>query len=501
MYDVVVIGGGSAGRSIARAAAHVGARVALIEKQRAGAGTSVSAGWPSKGLVQAARLAHQLKGTSRFGINTPSSQVDFAAVMAHARGVAQKLVARDWAEIAATKAIEIHHGSATFAAYDTVEVDGARLPSHRFIIASGSRAAIPTIPGLAESGCLDTDSIWTLSSLPKRLIVITTEPVGLEFAQCFARLGSEVTVLALSAILPRDDPEAGSLVLKHLAEEGVMIRTSVEITKVESRGTEKVCTIRDAATGASGEVAAAAILVTAGRVANVEGLNLEAIGIHADPVHGIEVDEYLQTHSTRVYAVGDVLMKHFSSHVALQEATVAFQNAVLRIRKKIDYATIPWATFTDPEVAGIGITEARAKAAELPCRVYRLGYGQVDRAVIDGCTDGFAKVVTSPGGKILGATVVGQDSSMLIHELALAMARGLPLHDLAAAVPIDPSYGSVVHQLALQARAVKLEKGYVQSALKIFYGFVPRAAAGNGSSASEPAPAPPAPEAHHGPSH
>jgi pyruvate/2-oxoglutarate dehydrogenase complex dihydrolipoamide dehydrogenase (E3) component len=471
----------------------------LIEKVRVSAGASGFRGWPSKGLMQAARLAHQQSGTSRYGISGGSGQVDFAAVMAHARGVANKLAERDWAEMEVHKEIEIHHGSATFAAYDTVEVDGALLPSHRFIIASGSRAAVPAIPGLAESGYLDADSIWTLSSLPESLIVITTEPVGLEFAQCFARLGSKVTVLTENAaILPRDDPEASALVTKDLIDEGLEIRTAVEITKVLSRGAEKICTIRDAATGATSEVAGSAILVTAGRVANVEGLNLEAIGIHADPVHGIEVDEYLQTHSTRVYAVGDVLMKRFSAHVALQEATIAFQNAVLRFRKKMDYATIPWATFTDPEVAGVGITEAQAKADEIPSRVYRLGYDQVDRAVIDGCTDGFAKVVTSPGGKVLGATVAGQDSSMLIHEIAIAMVRGLPLHDLAAAVPIDPSYGSVLHQLAVQARAGKLERGYIQTALKLFYGFIPRSVPGNGSSASEPAPAP---ESHHGPAH
>jgi pyruvate/2-oxoglutarate dehydrogenase complex dihydrolipoamide dehydrogenase (E3) component len=502
MYDVVVIGGGSAGRSIARAAAQVGARVALVEKQRGAGDKSDLACWPSKGLVQAAKLAHQLKGTTRFGISTVSSPIDFAAVMAHVHGVALKLAERDRTETAEQKGIEFHHGSATFTAYDTVEVDGALLPSHRFIIATGSRAAIPVIPGLADSGYLDTESIWGISSLPKSLIVITTEPVGLELAQCFARLGSNVTVLTEStAILPRDDPEASALVTKHLTEEGLTIRTAAQVTKVESRGAEKTCTFRDTATGADREVGAAAILVVAGRVANVEGLNLEAIGIHTDPVHGIEVDEYLQTHSTRVYAAGDVLMKHFSAHVALQEATVAFQNAVLRIRKKMDYTTIPWATFTDPEVAGVGITEERAKADELPCRAFRVELGQVDRAVIDGCTAGFAKVVASPAGKILGASVAGLDSSMVIHEIALAMARGVPLQDLAAAVPIYPSYGSVPHQLAVQARAGKLEKGYIQKALKIFYGFIPQGTAGNGPSDSGPAQAARAPEAQHGPAH
>ena len=457
MYDVVIIGGGSAGQSIARAAAQVGARVALIEKRRSGAEKSGSACWPSKGLVQAAKLAADLKKTPRFGISATVRQIDFAAVMAHVHAVADELAKRESAETAEQKGLEIHHGAAAFSAYDTVEVDGKLLPSHRFIIATGSRAAIPPIPGLAESGYFDAESIWSLTSLPESLIVITTESAGIEFAQCFARLGARVTILTDSAtILEHDDAEASELVTKRLTDDGLAIRTGAQITKVESKGGEKICTIRDRATGSSSEIAGGAILVTAGRAANVEGLNLEAIGIHADSANGIEVDEYLQTHSSRTYAVGDVLMKHFSTHVALQEATVAFQNAVLRICKKMDYALIPWATFTDPVVSGVGLTEARARAAELPCRAYRLGFDQVDQAVIDGCVGGFAKVVTTPAGKILGATVVGQDSTMIIHEIALAMARGVRISHLAAAVPIDPSYASVLYQLGLQARAVKL---------------------------------------------
>ncbi len=504
MYDLVVIGGGSAGRSVAASAARVGARVALIEKDRLEGKKSGSVCWPSKGLIQAAGLVHRLKETPRFGINTATPQVDFAAVMAHVRALSETLAERESAAILAQKGVEIHHGAAAFSAYDTVQVDGKLLPSHRFLIATGSRPVMPEIAGLAESGCLDSDSIWTLSSLPQSLTVITTEPVGIEFAQCFARLGSKVTVLSESdAILPLDDPEASSLVTKHLANEGLTIHTGVEITKVESRGGDKVCTFREKSTGSGKETVSAAVLVTSGRIANVVGLNLEAAGVHADPAHGIEVDEYLQTHSTRVYAVGDVLMKHFSAHVALQEAMTAFQNAVLRIRKKMDYSAIPWATFTDPMVAGVGTTEARAKAEEVPCQVYRIGFDEIDRAVIDGQTDGFAKVVASPTGKILGAAVAGGDASMIIHEIALAMAKGLPLQDLAAAVPIDPSYGSVLRELAVQAKAGRLEKGYIQTALKIFYGFMPRSGAGNGPSAPGPPPetAAPAPDAHGGHGH
>jgi pyruvate/2-oxoglutarate dehydrogenase complex dihydrolipoamide dehydrogenase (E3) component len=480
MYDLVVIGGGSAGRIVASAAARVGAKVALVDRARLGERTSGAVCWPSKGLFQAARRVHEMRGTERFGIKTGDPQIDFAAVMANVRAIAGALEHASSAEILTPKGIEIHQGSAAFSAYDTVQVDGKLLPSNRFVIATGARAVPPDIPGLVECGYLDSESIWSLRALPGSLTVITTEPVGLEFAQCFARLGSKVTVLTtLGSLLPRDDPEASSLVAKRLTDEGILIHTGVEFLKVEPRGAEKVCTFRDRATGNGGETASEAILVTAGHVANVGQLNREAVGIHADAAHGIEVDEYLQTHSTRAYAVGDVLLKHFSAHVAEQEAMTAFQNAVLRIRKKMDYATIPWATFTDPVVAGVGITDAHAMAEEIPCRVYRVGFAEVGAAVIDGATDGFAKVVASPNGRILGATVAGGESSMIIHALALAMDDGLSLQKLGAAVAIDPSYGRVLSLLAHQAKAATLEKGYTHAAVKLFYGFMPRAAAGD----------------------
>ncbi len=455
--------------------------------------------WPSKGLFQAARLARELSGGTRFGITLGTPQTDFGAVMAHVRAVTLALESRDSAAVLKGKGVEIHNGSAAFSAYDTVKVDGELLPSQRFVIATGSRAVAPEIKGLSGCGYLDSESIWSLSALPKSLTVITTEPAGIEFAQCFARLGSKVTVLTdLDSIVPHDDPEAAALVMKRLTDEGLAIHTGVEVTDALSRGAERVCKFRDKKTRSSGEAASEVLLVTAGRRANIDGLELESVGIHADGVHGIEVDEFLQTHATRVFAVGDVLMKHFSAHVAEQEALTAFQNAVLRIRKKMDYTTIPWVTFTDPTVAGVGITEARACAEEVPHQVHRVGFDEIDLAVIEGQTDGFAKVVATPAGKILGATVVGRDPDMIIHELALAMAKGLPLQELAAAVPIEPSYGRVLRELAIGAKAGKLEKGYIQTALKLFYGFMPRAGAGNGASAGSTveAAAPPGPGDH-----
>ncbi len=353
------------------------------------------------------------------------------------------------------------------------------------MIATGSRPAIPAIPGLAEAGYLDDRTLWSLESLPESLTIIGAGPTGIEFAQCFARFGTKVTVLAESPrILPDEDSEAADYLAMRLEDEGVALRLGVAITKVEVRGERKVCIFHDPAGGSTGEVAGSLILVAAGRLAQVDGLNLEAVGVHADPQHGIEVDDYLQTHASRVYAIGDVLMRQQYAHAAEREADVVFQNAVLKRRRRMDYSTIPRATFVHPEVAGVGITEDQARAEQREFRVYRAPFAEVDRARIDGRTEGFAKVVATPAGRILGATIVGPDASLVIQEFTLALEKGLGLGAIAAATPIYPTYAGIARLLAGQFVATRLERGFIQTALKVFYGFMPRAAAGNGSAHS-----------------
>jgi pyruvate/2-oxoglutarate dehydrogenase complex dihydrolipoamide dehydrogenase (E3) component len=488
MYDLVVIGGGSGGLSVATAAAKVGAKVALIEKDRLGGEATFAACVPSRGLTQAARLVHQLSSAGRFGLRTGTVEVDFAAVLARVRAVGEEFARGESAEVLQAKGIEVIHGSAAFEAYDTVLVNATtRVPGQRFVIATGSRPAVPAIPGLAEAGYLDNHSLWSLAKVPESLIILGSEPAGLEFAQCFARFGAKVTVLSPSPrILPDDDAEASDVMTQLLTAEGLTIKAGVEVTKVEVRDGKKVCKFQDPATGATNEAAGAEILLAAGRLANVENLNLEAVGLHGDAEHGIEVDDYLQTHSTRIYAIGDVLQRHQYAHFAECEAAVAFQNAVLRIRKKMDYSGIPWATFVDPEVASVGITQARAEEERRPVRVYRVSFGEIDRARIDGCIEGFAKVVATPSGKILGATVVGHDASMIVQEFVLALKKGLGLNDIAAAVPVYPTYAGVAHRLASQFREGRLGNNYVKSALRLFYGFIPRVDAGNGTAESNP---------------
>jgi pyruvate/2-oxoglutarate dehydrogenase complex dihydrolipoamide dehydrogenase (E3) component len=491
MYDLVVIGAGSAGLGVATAAAKVGARVAVIEKKPAGGSSSIAARVGSKGLVQAARLAHEVRQAARFGVNTGPPSIDFAAVMRRVRQVAAEIARSESAEALAAQGIDVYQGSASFAAYDTVLVDEhTRVAGHRFVIATGSRPAVPEIPGLAEARYLDGESIWSLEKLPESLVVVGADPRGLEFAQCFTRLGSKVTVLTDSPrLLPQEEPEASELLTRLLSAEGVVIRTGVEITKIEIRGASRVCRFRDPATDTADEIAGESILLASGQRANIESLNLDAVGIHGDADNGIEVDDYLQTHSTRIYAIGDVLLRLPYTHAAQREAAVAFQNAVLRIKKKIDYSRLPRATFLDPELAAVGLTEAQASALERPTRVYRVDFADIDRARIDGRTDGFAKVIATPSGKITGATVVGENAGMILQELVVAMRANLSLGDLAGAVPIYPTYAAAIRHLANQHREGRLERGYVQTALKLFYGFVPRVAGRNGPPA-KPAEAP-----------
>jgi pyruvate/2-oxoglutarate dehydrogenase complex dihydrolipoamide dehydrogenase (E3) component len=484
MYDLVVIGGGAGGLSVASAAAKVGAKVALIEKHRLGGGSTFAAGVPSKGLVQASRLVHAIRGADKLGVRCGPLQVDLPRVMGHIRAVVDDFARRDSAESLQQRGIEVFHGSAAFEAYDTVRVDDRPLNGQRFVIATGSRPLVPEVPGLAEAGYLDNYQIWTLTSLPGHLIVMGTEPAGLELAQCFARLGSRVTVVAAAdRILPRDEPEVSEFVMKALAAEGVSFKLGVQITKVEVRNGQKVCKYGETSgvAEASGELSGSDILVAAGRLANVEGMNLDAVGVHGDAEHGIEVDDCLQTHSTRVYALGDVLLRHPYNHVAEREAAIAFQNAVLRLRKKMDYSRLPWATFVEPEVASVGISEHQALSEVRSVRVFRVDFNEIDRARIDGRPDGFAKLVATPSGKILGATVVGAEAAMIVQEFVLAMESGIGLSDMASAMPVYPSYAAVAHHLANQFQESRLlGKGYIQTALKFFYGFVPRVSDNNG---------------------
>jgi pyruvate/2-oxoglutarate dehydrogenase complex dihydrolipoamide dehydrogenase (E3) component len=495
MYDLVVIGGGAGGRTLAALAAGVAARVALIEKAAAEGRPRLSPRLASKALVRAARLAHDARRAAPFGIAAAPS-VDFRAVMARVREVG---AATDPAERLEAPTLDLISGSATLEAYDTVLVDGTRRVSgRRIVIATGSRPAVPKIAGLSEAGFCDVETVWGLSSLPESMIVLGAGAVGLELAQAFARLGSRVTVLeSAERILPHDDPDTSQRVRALLESEGLEIHTAVTVTEVGLRDGRKVVAYRERPSSGTAEAVASELLVSAGRLANIEDLNLEAVQIHADPERGIEVDDFLQTHAPHIYALGDVIGQHPSAHAALREAHVVFQNAVLRLSKRIDYRAIPRVTFTDPEVAAVGLSEAEALREDPDARVHRVELAETDRARIDGESGGFAKIVASPNGKIRGATIVGPGASGTIQELVLAFERGLKLGDLAATVRPYPTYGEAIQHLAEQAQATRAES-FIRGALRWFYGFgASEGTNGPASQASEPAPEAAHPDAGH----
>jgi pyruvate/2-oxoglutarate dehydrogenase complex dihydrolipoamide dehydrogenase (E3) component len=503
MYDLVVIGGGPGGLSVARAGARLGARVALVEKRALGGECTHTACVPSKALLEAARLAHKIRGAGGYGLRVAGPEVDFAAVMGRVRGVVTEFGGSGTGDSLRARGIDVFLGTPTFEAYDTVVIDGqTRLNAQRFVIATGSRPAVPAIAGLADVGYLDNNSIWSLDTLPPELIILGAGPTGIEFAQAFARLGSKVSVVCDSTdILPSEDPEVSVRVQALLAAEGIEFRTGVALTGVARRDGRIVCTMKGPGGGAPGEVSGTHLLVAAGRLANVEGLNLEGVGIHADPVHGIEVDDFLQTHSSRIYAIGDVLQKHDFTHSAEREAAIVVQNALLRIPRKIDYSALPWATFTDPEVATVGLTEAAARAQHPEVRVLRAELSEADRARIEGHTDGLAKVMVIPSGKILGATIISPEAALVLQEFVLAMEHGLTLQDIAETVHPYPTYAGLARRLANAFLASRQEASPVQRALRWFRGYQVRTGSEEAVTATAPAPAGQANGHEHGHGH
>ncbi|MGQ9837319.1 MAG: dihydrolipoyl dehydrogenase family protein [Cyanobacteriota bacterium] len=465
-YDVVVIGAGSAGLVVASAASQLKAKVLLVEGSDRIGGDCLWYGCvPSKSLIHVAHTVHQIRQAAasglvfschRTGIPLKDLQVDYLKVYQHIRS-AQEFIANhaDSPERFRKLGVEIVFGKGHFVDERTFEVEGQRVQARAFVVATGSRPWIPPLPGLAEVGCLTNESVFDLRRLPKSVAVIGAGPIGCELGQALARLGSEVTLIASrDSILPKEDPEAAQVVQQQLAQDGIRILTQARAQKVSQENGEK-CLYIEAKNGNDSKVIRAEeILVAAGRIPNLEGLSLEAAGVQYSP-QGLQVNAKLQTSNPRIYGCGDVIGGYQFTHVAGYEAAVALVNALFLPIRKASYRVIPWATFTEPELARVGLTESEAQQRYgKEVMVLKHKFAEVDRAQAEAATLGFAKLICRRKGQILGAHLVGAHAGELIHEVVLAMSHKLPVSALTG-IHIYPTLSEVTAKAALQHRKQK----------------------------------------------
>lgn len=459
-YNLVVIGAGTAGLVTAAGAAILGAKVALVERDLMG-GDCLNFGCvPSKALIRSARAATEVRDAARFGVEVPpGTRVNFPAVMERMRKLRAELSPIDSASRFRGLGVDVFIGDGRFIAPDCVEVDGKKLRFKKAAIATGARAAAIPIPGLAEAGYLTNETVFSLTELPRRIVVIGAGPIGCELAQVFQRFGAEVAILEVAPqILIREDRDAADRVERAIVRDGVNIVTGCKITGVERRGTEKVIALERE--GVRREIAADEIIIGVGRVPAVEGLNLEAATIEYDNQNGVKVDDYLRTTNPLVYAAGDVASVYKFTHLADAQARMILRNALFFGRQRVSQLTIPWCTYTDPEIAHVGLYEAEARQRGIEVTTYTQELSEVDRAVLDGETDGFVKVHVRKGSdRIVGATIVASHAGEMISELTTAIAAGVGLGKL----------GDVIHPYPTQADAIRRAAGlYTRTRLTPF---------------------------------
>jgi pyruvate/2-oxoglutarate dehydrogenase complex dihydrolipoamide dehydrogenase (E3) component len=418
--DLCIIGAGSGGLSVAAAAAQLGRKVVLIEKGTMGGDCLNSGCVPSKSLIAAAKLAHAMRHAKPFGIEPVEPKIDFQAVHDHIHGVIAAIAPNDSIERFEKLGVRVIKAEARFADRETVIAGTEEIRARRFVLATGSTAAVPPIPGLADVPYLTNESIFDLTTLPKHLIVIGGGPIGLEMAQAFQRLGAAVTVIEAEEPLGKDDPELTSLVLAALTSEGIQIRAKTRVTRI---GKTKSGIVVETA---SGEVIGSHVLVATGRRPTVEGLGLKEAGIGYSS-KGITVDPGLRTTNRRVYAIGDAIGAPMFTHAANYHAGLVIRSALFKLPVKARHDGFPRVTFTDPELAQAGLTEAEARQRFPDIKVLRSPFHDNDRAQTERRTEGLVKAIIGPRGKILGAGIVSSEAGELIQPWILAMNAGLSI--------------------------------------------------------------------------
>lgn len=440
--DICVIGAGSGGLSVAAGAAQMGARTVLIERGAMGGDCLNTGCVPSKALIAAAKHAHDMTDGARFGVTAAKPDIDFARVNAHVKGVIAAIAPNDSIARFEGLGVKVLQGDARFKDRHTVIVGNTEIRARRFVIATGSRAAAPPIPGLDVTPYLTNETIFDNTTCPEHLIIIGGGPIGMEMAQAHRRLGAKVTVIEAARALSKDDPELVLFVLDRLAREGVEILEGSPIARVAA-ATGKI-----AVTLENGRVIEGShLLVATGRTPNIETLDLDKAGV-TFTAKGVNVDDRLRTANRKIFAMGDVIGGLQFTHVANYHAGIVIRNALFRLPAKLDYGNIPWVTYTDPEIAHVGETETEARARYMKINVLRWHLAENDRAQAMRETEGQIKVVTDMHSRILGCTIVGPNAGELILPWVLAKSRGLKLSAMASLTVPYPTLSEISRRVA-----------------------------------------------------
>jgi pyruvate/2-oxoglutarate dehydrogenase complex dihydrolipoamide dehydrogenase (E3) component len=437
-YDLVVLGGGTGGLIASLIAAGVGARVALIERERTGGDCLWTGCVPSKSLLAAAELAHRMRHADAVGLEPVTPEIDFARVMKHVSGAIEAIEPHDSPERLRAAGVEVIQADGRFTGPGTAQAAGRELRYRAAIIATGARPSLPPIPGLSEAEPLTTDTVWELRELPDRFVVLGGGPVGCELAQAFARLGSRVTLVEMvDRLLPREEPRASELIASRLMQDGVDVRVGQRTRKAQPANRAHELVLEGA--GGPETVPFDRILVATGRTPRTDGLGLDTVGVDVDPSGAVVVDARLRTSAHGIYAVGDVTGLLPFTHVAAHHARVATPNALFHARGQVS-ADLPWVTFTDPEVARVGITEAAARERwGERATIAESDYRELDRAITAGQAYGFAKLVADPHGRLVGATVAAPGGGEAIAELTAWVSRGEKLDAVSRTVHAYPT--------------------------------------------------------------
>ena len=454
-YDLCVIGGGSAGLVAAAGAAALGAKVALVEKHKMG-GDCLNYGCvPSKALLHSAKVAQTMRKAADAAIEAHAPDVNLEWVMQRVRSVIQTIAPNDSPERFRSLGVEVIFGAGKFISRQGFEVSGRMLSARKFIIATGSRPAVPDIPGLKEVPYLTNETVFDLDEPVPRLIVLGGGPIGVELAQAFARLGSEVHLVnPQPQILRNEDQELAEVVAGRLRSEGVKLHLETAPVRVEGEARRLRLLVRQADC-AEQWLEGTHLLVATGRRANVENLGLEVAGVEVN--HGrIVTDKRLRTANHDIYACGDVVGPYQFTHMAEHHAGIALRGALFHLPAHIEDRVIPWCTFTDPELARVGLSETAAKARSIDYQTYSFPFHELDRAITDGETAGLAKIITAPNGRLLGAAIVGPNAGELIHEYVLALSRNLKVGDLANVIHIYPTLAQINRRVANEQLKSKL---------------------------------------------